>query len=106
VTAVARRTDDCLADTVVERFRPDGVHVRAYLATCLMWNGQRYPPAPARLTVDDAVRLVADPVWGVRMSAVLVLDGAARYPGGPVNKTSNHRHCCTRSRKAVCERRS
>ncbi len=75
--------DACLEDTVVQRFRPDGVHISLYLASCLMWDGQRYPPARAVLSVDEAVAITADPAWGVSMDARLVADGVRRHPALP-----------------------
>ena len=75
--------DGCLEDTIVQRYRPDGVHVSVFLASCLMWDGQRYPPGQSILTVAEAVSLAADPHWGVSMDARLVAEAAQRYPSLP-----------------------
>jgi hypothetical protein len=80
LTAVTWVAGDCQQATIVEYFRPDGVHVSLYLAACLMWDGQREPPAAAPLTVAQARALVADPVWGRSMDAGLVTAGQARFP--------------------------
>jgi hypothetical protein len=83
VTAIAASTGSCLENTVVQRFRPDRVHVTVFVATCLMWDGQRYPPGRSTLTVDEAVALAADPHWGVSMDSRLVAEAAQRYPSLP-----------------------
>jgi hypothetical protein len=83
-TVVTKVADSCLEDTIVERYRTDGVHVSVYLATCLMWNGTGNPPAAATLSVDEALGLSADPVWQVRMDARVVTDATARHPSMPM----------------------
>ena len=79
-TVVTKVSNNCLENTIVERYRKDRVHVSVYVATCLMWDGSRNPPAPAPLTVEEALALSADPVWQVRMDAAVVSAAAARYP--------------------------
>ncbi len=83
-TVIGTTAGDCQESTVVQRYRPDGVHISVYLGTCLMWDGHAYPPAPAPLTVDQAIALTADPHWGARMDAELVTEAAARYPALPL----------------------
>jgi hypothetical protein len=81
--AAAATSAGCLETTRVQRFRPDGVHVSVFLATCLMWDGQGYPPGRTVLTVEEAAAIAADPHWGTSMDARLVAAAAQRFPSLP-----------------------
>ena len=73
--------DNCLQGMVVDADWPDGTLVQVDVAFCLDQAG---PPAPPALTADQAVRVAADPRWGVTMDAELVDEGAKRFPTLPV----------------------
>jgi len=73
--------DNCLQGTVVDAAWPDGTLVRVDVASCLDQAG---PPTLPALTVDQAVRVAADPRWGVTMDATLVAAGAKQFPSLPV----------------------
>lgn len=73
--------DNCLQGTVVDAAWPDGTLVRVDVASCLDQAG---PPTLPALTVDQAVRVAADPRWGVTMDAALVAAGAKQFPTLPV----------------------
>ena len=73
--------DNCLQGTVVDAAWPDGTLVRVDVASCLDQAG---PPTLPALTVDQAVRVAADPRWGVTMDAALVAEGAKQFPTLPV----------------------
>jgi len=73
--------DNCLQGMVVDADWPDGTLVQVDVASCLDQAG---PPAPPALTADQAVRVAADPRWGVTMDAELVDEGAKRFPTLPV----------------------
>jgi hypothetical protein len=73
--------DNCLQGTVVDAAWPDGTLVQVDVASCLDPAG---PPTPPALTVDQAVRVAADPRWGVTMDTALVAAGARQFPTLPV----------------------
>jgi len=73
--------DNCLQGTVVDAAWPDGTLVQVDVASCLDPDG---PPTLPALTVDQAVRVAADPRWGVTMDSRLVAEGAKRVPALPV----------------------
>jgi hypothetical protein len=73
--------DNCLQGTVVDAAWPDGTLVQVDVASCLDQDG---PPTPPALTADQAVRVAADPRWGVTMDTRLVTEGAKRFPTLPV----------------------
>jgi hypothetical protein len=66
---------DCRLGTTVDAQWPDGTRVEVDLPAC--------PSGPA-LTPDEAVRLAADPRWGVTMAEDLVAEGTQRFPRVPV----------------------
>ncbi|MET3423320.1 hypothetical protein BJ973_002532 [Actinoplanes tereljensis] len=66
---------DCEQATTVDAQWPDGTLVEVGLPAC------RSAPA---LTHDQAIRLAADPRWGVTMAEKLVTEGANRFPKVPV----------------------
>jgi hypothetical protein len=72
---VLHAPDDCTRDTVVGARWPDGTDVRVEVAAC------GHPPA---LSVDEAIRLAADPRWGLSMDVDLVKQGTARFGELPV----------------------
>lgn len=74
--------DNCLESMVVDAVWPDGTVVQVEVPTCL--DGPQLPPAPPALTVDEAVRVAADPRWGVTMDPKLVTVGAQEFPSPPV----------------------
>ncbi|WP_433384732.1 hypothetical protein ACQPZX_24330 [Actinoplanes sp. CA-142083] len=70
--------DNCLESMVVDAAWPDGTVVQVEVPTCL--DDPRMPPAPPALTADEAVRVAADPRWGVTMDPRLVTVGASEFP--------------------------
>jgi hypothetical protein len=81
---ITQNPNECLRDSVVDAAWPDGTVVRVAVPTCPVFAGVRHPPARAALTVDEAVRVAADPRWGMMMSAGLVDAGARRFGVLPV----------------------
>jgi len=75
--------DNCVQSTVVALFRHDGVYLQLAMGTCLAWDGARNPPGRLALTEQEAVDVVLDPRWGLRMPAELVSTGAARFGSAP-----------------------
>jgi len=73
--------ENCVQDTVVDAAWPDGTVVQVDVATCLAWDGVRNPPARRALTEAQAVRIAADPRWGVTMDRQLIVLGAQQFPG-------------------------
>jgi hypothetical protein len=78
---ITHMPDNCLQATVVDAAWPDGTLVRVDVAACLDRAG---PPTLPALTDDQAVRVAADPRWGVTMDRALVADGARQFPTLPV----------------------
>jgi hypothetical protein len=74
--------DNCLESLVVDAAWPDGTVVEVAVPTCL--DSPRLRPAPPALTPDEAVRVAADPRWGVTMDRQLVVVGAQEFPDPPV----------------------
>jgi hypothetical protein len=81
---IQRMPDNCVQDTAVAAAWPDGTHVEVDVATCLPGPAGRFRPAGPALTVDQAIRVAADPRWGVTMDENLVAAGAKRFPRVPV----------------------
>ena len=78
---ITHMPDNCLQGTVVDAAWPDGTLVQVDVASCLDQAG---PPTLPALTDDQAVRVAADPRWGVTMDSRLVAEGAKRFPALPV----------------------
>jgi hypothetical protein len=77
---VTRIPENCVQDTIVFVQHADGTMVQINLAGCLAWDGKQNKPAPLALTVDQAVKVGADPRWGVRIDKSLVTAGAKNFP--------------------------
>jgi hypothetical protein len=75
--------DDCIQNTVVDAYRPDGTVVQVDVATCLAWDGIQNKPARAALTTEQAVKIAVDSRWGMTMDADLVVTGAKHFPRLP-----------------------
>lgn len=80
---ITHMPDDCLRSMVVDAAWPDGTLVQVEVPTCL--DGPQRPHTTPALTVDEAVRVAADPRWGVTMDAALVSVGAREFPDPPVS---------------------
>jgi len=78
---ISHMPDNCLQGTVVAAAWSDGTLVRVDVASCLDRAG---PPTLPALTDDQAVRVAADPRWGVTMDRALVAEGAKQFPTLPV----------------------
>ena len=74
--------DRCAAAVVADARWADGTVVRLDVATCR--EGRRELPTRPALTPDEAIRIVADPRWGVTMDADLVDRGTRRFGELPV----------------------
>jgi hypothetical protein len=75
--------DNCVRSIVVDAALPDGANLVIDIAGCLTWDGKKNAPAPQALTVEQAVKIVADPRWGLQMDAGLVATGQKRFPDLP-----------------------
>ncbi|WP_433290960.1 hypothetical protein ACQP2F_24240 [Actinoplanes sp. CA-030573] len=80
---ITHMPDNCVQSTSVGASWPDGTLVRVDVASCLTDGAGTRPARPA-LTVDQAVRVAADPRWGVTMDERLVTLGAKEFPRLPV----------------------
>lgn len=81
--AIEELPDNCVQSKVVSLFRDDGVYLQLNLGTCLAWDGTRNPEGRMVLTEQEAIDVVLDPRWGVRMPAELVSIGAAKFGSAP-----------------------
>jgi hypothetical protein len=77
---VTRLPDNCIQNTIVSVQHPDGTMVQINLASCLAWDGKQNKPAKLALTVAQAVKIGADPRWGVQIDKSLVTAGAKHFP--------------------------
>lgn len=80
---ITHMPDNCLRSTSVGASWPDGTLVRVDVANCVADRSGTRVTRPA-LTVDQAVRVAADPRWGVTMDERLVTVGAREFPKLPV----------------------
>lgn len=80
---ITRIADNCIQSLVVDVDHGDGTGVQLNVGTCLAWNGRTNPPGPEALTEDEAIRIAADPSWGVTMDSSLVAAGASAFPHLP-----------------------
>jgi hypothetical protein len=76
--------DNCLLNTVVNATWPDGTAVHVEVPSCLPATGAPGRPTRSALTPDQAVRVAADPRWGVTMPEELLDAGARQFPRVPV----------------------
>jgi hypothetical protein len=81
--AIDELPENCVQSKVVSLFRADGVYLQLNLGTCLAWDGARNPEGRMALTEQEAIDVVLDPRWGVRMPSELASIGAARFGSAP-----------------------
>ncbi|GIJ49547.1 hypothetical protein Val02_64330 [Virgisporangium aliadipatigenens] len=81
--AIDELPENCVQSKVVSLFRDDGVYLQLNLGTCLAWDGTRNPEGRMVLTEQEAIDVVLDPRWGVRMPTDLVSIGAAKFGSAP-----------------------
>jgi hypothetical protein len=84
IVTIEHFPDNCLQNTVVAAEWADGTMVQVDVASCLAWDGARNPAARPVLTAAEAVRIVADPRWGITMDAGEVDLAGKRFPAVPV----------------------
>jgi hypothetical protein len=75
--------DNCVQSIVVDAALPDGANLTITIADCLAWDGRQNQPAPPAITAGEAVKIAADPQWGLTMDAGLVAAGAKLFPHLP-----------------------
>ncbi|GAA2632495.1 hypothetical protein [Paractinoplanes durhamensis] len=78
---ISSNPGNCRTTLAVDATWPDGTLVEVEVPTCPATAGG--PSRPA-LTTDEAIRIAADPRWGVAMDPGLVADGAKLFPAVPV----------------------
>ncbi|MEV1017742.1 hypothetical protein AB0I89_05735 [Micromonospora sp. NPDC049801] len=71
---------NCVQDKMITVYHRDGLQIDVLLSTCLAWDGKGSSPAPAVLSVDEAIAIAANPSWGTRIPAEYVRSGAKRFP--------------------------
>ncbi|MBM0230556.1 hypothetical protein JNW91_00890 [Micromonospora sp. STR1_7] len=71
---------NCVQDKMVTVHHGGGLQVDLLISTCLAWDGTQNPSAAPVLTVDEAVGIAANPIWGTRLPAEIVTSGEKLYP--------------------------
>jgi hypothetical protein len=71
---------NCVQDKMITVYHRDGLQIDILISTCLAWSGKEMSPAPAVLSVDEAIAIAANPTWGTRLPADVVKMGAKRFP--------------------------
>lgn len=71
---------NCVQDKMITVYHRDGLQIDVLIATCLAWAGKGNSPAPAVLSVDEAIAIAANPDWGTKLPAEYVRSGAKRFP--------------------------
>ncbi|MEU1587051.1 hypothetical protein [Micromonospora sp. NPDC005710] len=72
--------DNCVQDKMVTVYHRGGLQIDLMIATCLAWDGKGVTPALPVLTVKEATEVAANPMWGTRLPAEFVINGAKRFP--------------------------
>lgn len=49
------------------------------ISTCLTWEGKGTSPALPVLSVKEAIGIAANPIWGTKLPAEFVINGAKRF---------------------------
>ncbi|MEU0551627.1 hypothetical protein [Micromonospora sp. NPDC005979] len=71
---------NCVQDKMITVYHRDGLQIDVLISTCLAWDGKGSSPAPAVLSVDEAIAIAANPTWGTKLPAEYVKSGAKRFP--------------------------
>ncbi|WP_433650098.1 hypothetical protein ACQP2C_27000 [Micromonospora zamorensis] len=72
--------DDCVQNKVVTVHHRGGLRVDLMVSTCLVWDSKGTLPARPVLSVKEATEIAANPIWGTKLPAELVVTGARNFP--------------------------
>ncbi|MEV5206538.1 hypothetical protein AB0K35_03535 [Micromonospora sp. NPDC053740] len=71
---------NCLESQTVTVHHSAGLQVDLMIATCLAWDPKGTSPASPVLSVKEATAIAANPMWGTKLPAEYVRNGAKRFP--------------------------
>ncbi|MFI6066884.1 hypothetical protein ACIA47_16740 [Micromonospora sp. NPDC051227] len=71
---------NCVQSQMVTVHHRGGLQVDLMIATCLVWDAKGTLPAPPVLSVKEATEIAANPIWGTKLPAEFVVNGAKRFP--------------------------
>ncbi|MGV9212177.1 hypothetical protein ACTFTM_10005 [Micromonospora sp. RB23] len=71
---------NCVQDKMITVYHRGGLQIDVLISTCLAWSGKENSPAPAVLSVDEAVAIAANPTWGTSLPEEIVAMGAKKFP--------------------------
>ncbi|MCG5440992.1 hypothetical protein [Micromonospora foliorum] len=70
---------DCVRNKVVTVHHRGGLRIDLMICTCLIWEGKGTSPALPVLSVREATEIAANSIWGTKLPAGLVVNGAKRF---------------------------
>ncbi|MEU8180778.1 hypothetical protein AB0B85_20085 [Micromonospora sp. NPDC049044] len=71
--------DNCVQNKMVTVHHRGGLQVDLMIATCLAWEGMGNTPALPALSVQEAIGVAANPIWGTKLPAEYVHSGAKSF---------------------------
>ncbi|MEW2429231.1 hypothetical protein AB0877_14580 [Micromonospora sp. NPDC047644] len=71
---------NCVQTQMITVHHDAGLQVDLMIATCLVWGPKGTVPAPAVLSLKEAIEIAANPAWGTKLPAEYVINGAKRFP--------------------------
>ncbi|WP_327041159.1 hypothetical protein OG400_28175 [Micromonospora ureilytica] len=71
--------DNCVQNKMVTVHHGGGLRVDLMISTCLTWEGKGTSPALPVLSVKEAIGIAANPIWGTKLPAEFVINGAKRF---------------------------
>ncbi|MET8258103.1 hypothetical protein [Micromonospora sp. NPDC005205] len=71
---------NCVQSQMITVHHGGGLQVDLMIATCLVWDPKGTVPAPAVLSLKEAIEIAANPAWGTQLPAEYVINGAKRFP--------------------------
>ncbi|MFF5052889.1 hypothetical protein ACFY1S_06885 [Micromonospora sp. NPDC000663] len=71
--------DNCVQDRMVTVHHGRGLRIDLLISACLEGDGNNNPAATPALSVEEAVDVAANPLWGTEMPADIVASGAKTF---------------------------
>lgn len=71
--------DNCVQDKMVTVHHGGGLQIDLLISSCLVGEGIGNPPAVPALSVEEAVNIAANPVWGTELPVDIVIGGTKRF---------------------------
>jgi hypothetical protein len=80
IASITRNPGNCIEAMTVDVDHGNGTNVMLMVATCGAWNGKENPPCAPALTEAQAIKVAADPSWGLAMDSALVAAAQRKFP--------------------------